>query len=700
MRKLFFSLLLTALTLTYGHAVTIEETIEEVLINGGSYDLSGTFGSYDFEPKGDKNKFDWAYTTADGVVYQMGVNISDNNVFGFAKAPAGTPSPAPAWYMFQVDVDGDGMGRFDWVLLGANSNYATKLKGVAANGSFDYTGKIDIDYNVNGSNIATYSLGGAPSNEITAEFSSSKSIASTKQTVIEIAGQNNDHLSISVAKLPFGQAEDLTVGFKLIYTDANVLPRITIDTDIDFDTAATLKFRSDNLSGGDTMLVYHGATQDYFVPFVKNGNTYTATLLHFSNYGFDGRPSKAALINDIELGLSQLKSYTGDEGIYGLDSNLIGDIVSKINALEAIDSTLNQNYMEQLIAIINAAVDRWMIKMKQITPTYWNGYCIHDDFKAYVTKLAQTMMELELCGGKSIDADVNSLINKHMKAAYEEWKTITPPTPCDIGNMLKYIQCAVKFATEAELAGVNISGNEQMDILKNYVENNVLYVISHASCPQLECVKYYLTMSQNHEFEYMGLESDYTQELQAKVDELEEKIDNDTCESTLWRLHVNFVIPSLMSGTVTYKNFTLDCDDPIENDPFFGDVCAYLSTSDYTDVRMWDSGKPSLAEASYGGSLAVDSDLEPLMIYSKGVVFNALNTSQSGEVLPQVGSQVWEYHYNHGPIDSCFGNFAADTLSNIKAGKKSEWSSMSKGDGYAYCDFVLEPCKDENCNAY
>lgn len=528
-----------------------------------------------------------------------------------------------------------------------------------------------------------------------AQFETNQTVTSMQETVIKVAGRGNDLLTVTIPKLPFGQAEDRNVSFKLAYDDTNTLPEIQIGADIEFDAAVTLQFRSDNLNSDEYMFVYHGNSQDYFVPFVKNENVYTAKLLHFSDYGFDGRPSRSALINDIEIGLDILKEYKGDDGLYGLDRDLAGDIFVKIYALEKIDSALDQNYREQLIDIINAAVDRWMIKMKQTTPTYWNGYCIHDDFQSYMVELVQTMTEMEVIGAKSIDADVKSLINKHMQAAYEEWKSITPPTPCDIGNMLKYIKCAVKFAKEAEANGVNISWDEQMDIVKNYVENNVLYVINHADCSQLKCVKHYLNMSKNHEFEYMGIGSDYTEELQAKVDELEKKIKNGEC--ALWRLHINFVMPSMASGTVTYKNFTLNCDDPIHT--YGGDDCAYLSSTDYTDVRLANEGKPSLATASYSGDLAVDSELEPLIIDSEGIHFNALNTSESGYMFDQVGSLIRESSSSHGPVSRCFGNFAANTLSNIKAGKQSEWSSMTKGDGFAYCDFVLEPCKDKECNA-
>ncbi len=172
MKKVILSVALLATTFTCSNAATIEELTKDALINAGSHKLSGTFGAYDFDPKGDKGKFDWAFTTSSGKTYQLrGNDPTPDNVFGWASTNIITP-PTPAWYMFQVDVDSDGLGPFDWVLLGANSNYATKLKGVADSGSFEYTGKIDIDYDVSGSSISTGIVGAFDENSDTNSYAS------------------------------------------------------------------------------------------------------------------------------------------------------------------------------------------------------------------------------------------------------------------------------------------------------------------------------------------------------------------------------------------------------------------------------------------------------------------------------------------------------------------------------------------------
>jgi hypothetical protein len=160
----------------------------------------------------------------------------------------------------------------------------------------------------------------------------------------------------------------------------------------------------------------------------------------------------------------------------------------------------------------------------------------------------------------------------------------------------------------------------------------------------------------------------------------------------LWRLSIKFVQPEITTGSVIYKNFTIDCDDPINYDANYGGAeCTWID-SEHIDVR---TGKD--VDVLYSGDLA-EPELIPLIIYSRGIDFSAKSTSEIGAMaFNQVGSLIWEGTYAHGPMEHCFGNFESDTLANIKEGKKSVWSSSTKGDGFAYCDFVLEPCKNEAC---
>jgi hypothetical protein len=145
-------------TLTFLHASSIEETTQNALIKQGSYQVSGTFGIYDFSDS--DVAFDWAFTLSNGTSYQLqGNRPSDDNIFGWKEVNIVTPTPV--WYMFFLgeDVDGDGTRKFDWVLLSTDmSNKAAyKLKGETSSGNFDYSKKLDIDYSVDGSNIAIIS---------------------------------------------------------------------------------------------------------------------------------------------------------------------------------------------------------------------------------------------------------------------------------------------------------------------------------------------------------------------------------------------------------------------------------------------------------------------------------------------------------------------------------------------------------------
>jgi hypothetical protein len=126
-------------------------------MSGTEYEVAGTFCPYDFEPIGDKNAFDWAYTASNGKSYQLrGTAPTEDNVFGFKEV--NITAPEPLWYMFQLhgDVDGDGSTKFDWVLTSVNPDAAAsyKLSGVSDNGTFEYSQKLNVDIEVNGNKVA------------------------------------------------------------------------------------------------------------------------------------------------------------------------------------------------------------------------------------------------------------------------------------------------------------------------------------------------------------------------------------------------------------------------------------------------------------------------------------------------------------------------------------------------------------------
>ncbi len=159
MKKILLSTIILIFGLNNANAATV---IEDTLMNEINYELAGTFGQHDFAPLNDNDPFDWAFTTANGTVYQLkGEALTEANPFGWLKVDVAVPTPI--WYMFQLngDVDGDGTTKYDWVLLRADmQNKAVyKLEGVTNEGNFKYSNKLYVDYNINHNTIQTGAKG-------------------------------------------------------------------------------------------------------------------------------------------------------------------------------------------------------------------------------------------------------------------------------------------------------------------------------------------------------------------------------------------------------------------------------------------------------------------------------------------------------------------------------------------------------------
>jgi len=133
-------------------------TLKNRLLSTKSYDVSGSFASYDFA--GVESAFDWAFVTPQGAVYQLQGNPpSANDVFGWK--PVSVHPAAPAWYMAYLgDWDNDGNGRYDWILVGNGFDAVYKLEGVSATGTFAYSDPINIEYSIS-SDKKTITFGSA-----------------------------------------------------------------------------------------------------------------------------------------------------------------------------------------------------------------------------------------------------------------------------------------------------------------------------------------------------------------------------------------------------------------------------------------------------------------------------------------------------------------------------------------------------------
>ncbi len=151
MKKVFLVVLgvLSIITLSADSDI-LKATVSDML-GTKSYAPSGVFYQHDFEPIGSSGAFDWAFRTPGGDDYQLqGELPTDDNLFGWKKVDT-IENISPEWFMIRVgDTDGDGLAKFDWVMLSTDiENKAIyKLEGVAENGTFDYSNKMLLNYNV------------------------------------------------------------------------------------------------------------------------------------------------------------------------------------------------------------------------------------------------------------------------------------------------------------------------------------------------------------------------------------------------------------------------------------------------------------------------------------------------------------------------------------------------------------------------
>lgn len=118
-----------------GFASLYASSIETILLQTKSYNISGEFASYDFNKNGLIEPSDWTFKSSDGSVYQLLGDTSETNVakygvFGWKPLSDFTPN-TPSFYLTYLgkDVDGDGSTKFDWVVVDNSSGSTYKLAG-------------------------------------------------------------------------------------------------------------------------------------------------------------------------------------------------------------------------------------------------------------------------------------------------------------------------------------------------------------------------------------------------------------------------------------------------------------------------------------------------------------------------------------------------------------------------------------------
>ncbi len=129
--------------------------LEDTLKKQARYTIDGTFGQYDFENV--PNAFDWVYQTAKGETFQLqGEAPTDNDVFGWKEVYH--IALVPQWKMIYLgsDIDGDGSTKFDWILVGIHTDAVYKLEGVKENGTFQYSDKLKVNYEITAQEVRFY----------------------------------------------------------------------------------------------------------------------------------------------------------------------------------------------------------------------------------------------------------------------------------------------------------------------------------------------------------------------------------------------------------------------------------------------------------------------------------------------------------------------------------------------------------------
>jgi hypothetical protein len=103
----------------------------------GEYEIAGTFSYHKF---GDNNAKNWVYMDkTDGKAYQLlGDAPTEDSAFGFKEVSDIKATDQDVWYMVKM-----GEGKFNWALANTDG-IAYKLKGAKDDGTFDFSGRLDL----------------------------------------------------------------------------------------------------------------------------------------------------------------------------------------------------------------------------------------------------------------------------------------------------------------------------------------------------------------------------------------------------------------------------------------------------------------------------------------------------------------------------------------------------------------------------
>ena len=300
--------------------------------------------------------------------------------------------------------------------------------------------------------------GSSPANSSASNPEKQVELSSAKKADVTLAGTGGDTLRLAIPPLGAG-TEDVNVTISLAYNGD--LPEIVIDRDINFSAPVTLTFTSTHLVEGNTTLVYHAPGKTYYIPSAVVGHTLTATLRHFSKYGFDNLPTPSErLKEDIDSRLAAMKAKAENSRIDAFSLDDLNDLFVKISVYE--DSYDFPEMLNDLSYIIEKASDNTLKYYQKTQLKFFSGMCPTDVLPNAMFELFSVYsfndMLNQKYGNRLGEGDLAPFLKTDAKLAFEKvlkdskdaWESIPQPQ-CGDSKLHTYIKCTRQYIDSVEM---------------------------------------------------------------------------------------------------------------------------------------------------------------------------------------------------------------------------------------------------------
>lgn len=328
-------------------------------------------------------------------------------------------------------------------------------------------------------------------------------LSSEKKADVTLNGTGGDTLHLAIPPLGAG-TEDVNVTISLAYNGD--LPEIVIDRDINFSVPVTLTFTSTHLVEGNTTLVYHAPGKTYYIPSAVVGHTLTATLQHFSKYGFDNLPVPSQrLKEDIDSRLAAMKAKAENAFLDAFNSDELDDLFAKISVYEGSDDF--QGMLDDFAGIIeqaslntlkyyqnnrleffsgNCPTDALQKAMDDLVSVYWRNDTLYRKFQ-------HSLMEEDRILSDSMRIDAKLAFEKVLKDSKSAWELLFAPK-CD-PKLHDYIKCTKKYIAITETAIIFFPdsdtswiGADVEETLRKTIEHDAENALNDGDC---DCMLFY-----------------------------------------------------------------------------------------------------------------------------------------------------------------------------------------------------------------